>query len=94
MLLRLVFAEWVNYLVLRLDKHKPKVGKSTEVSGSVERKRLANITNMQHQPNPSNLDEKSQFIPASTKEYINELKKVYILWVWYFLPSEFVLHMF
>lgn len=60
--------------IIARDKHKPKVGKSTEVSGSVERIRLANITNMQHQPKPSTLDE-MLFIPASTKEYVNELKK-------------------
>lgn len=57
-----------------LDNEKPRVRKSTGVFGSAERKRLANITNMQR-PRMSTLDEKSQFIPASTKEYIDKLKK-------------------
>ncbi|XP_074366300.1 SHUGOSHIN 2 isoform X1 [Apium graveolens] len=60
-------------ILLGSEFEKPRVRKSTEVLGSAERKRLANITNMQ-QPRVSMLDEKSQFIPA-TKEYIEKLKK-------------------
>lgn len=68
-----------NVLVLGSENEKLRVRKSTEVLGSAERKRLANITNMQ-QPRMSMLDEKSQFVPASTKEYIDKLKKVLVLW--------------
>ncbi|KAK1396524.1 shugoshin-1 [Heracleum sosnowskyi] len=63
-----------NKIIIPLDNEKPRVRKSTEVCGSTERKRLANITNMQ-QFRMSMPDEKSQFIPASTKEYIDKLKK-------------------
>lgn len=59
---------------LPLDNKNPRVRKLTGVFGSAERKRLANRTNMQR-PRMSTLDEKSQFIPASTKEYIDRLKK-------------------
>lgn len=65
--------------MLKSAKDKPKVGKSAIVSGSVERKGLSNITNLPQQPKSSTLDNKSQFISASTKEYINQLKKVYIM---------------
>uniref|UniRef100_A0A164ZEV9 Shugoshin C-terminal domain-containing protein n=1 Tax=Daucus carota subsp. sativus TaxID=79200 RepID=A0A164ZEV9_DAUCS len=61
--------------VIPPGNEKPRVRKSTEVFGSTERKRLANITNMQQQPRMSMIDEKSHIIPASTKEYIEKLKK-------------------
>lgn len=67
-----IFFEWLTYLVCIAD------GNQGAKLSSVQRKKLADISNLQRQFKPRNQDVKQKSTTVTTKEYVEKLHKVYI----------------